>query len=33
MVEFAQRFPDRYYGVAIAEQHSVTLAAGMTLMD
>jgi 1-deoxy-D-xylulose-5-phosphate synthase len=29
MVEFAQRFPDRYYDVAIAEQHSVTLAAGM----
>ncbi|MEM1112072.1 MAG: 1-deoxy-D-xylulose-5-phosphate synthase [Pseudomonadota bacterium] len=29
MVEFAQRFPDRYYDVAIAEQHAVTLAAGM----
>ncbi|GAB3288378.1 1-deoxy-D-xylulose-5-phosphate synthase [Parahaliea aestuarii] len=29
MVDFAKRFPDRYYDVAIAEQHSVTLAAGM----
>ncbi len=29
MVEFARRFPDRYYDVAIAEQHAVTLAAGM----
>ncbi len=29
MVEFAERFPDRYYDVAIAEQHSVTLAAGL----
>jgi len=29
MVEFAQRFPERYYDVAIAEQHAVTLAAGM----
>jgi len=29
MVEFAQRFADRYYDVAIAEQHAVTLAAGM----
>jgi len=29
MVEFAERFPERYYDVAIAEQHSVTLAAGM----
>jgi len=29
MVEFAQRFPTRYYDVAIAEQHAVTLAAGM----
>ena len=29
MVEYAQRFPERYYDVAIAEQHSVTLAAGM----
>lgn len=29
MVEFAQRFTDRYHDVAIAEQHAVTLAAGM----
>jgi 1-deoxy-D-xylulose-5-phosphate synthase len=29
MVEFSRRFPDRYYDVAIAEQHAVTLAAGM----
>ena len=29
MVEFAERFPDRYADVAIAEQHAVTLAAGM----
>ena len=29
MVEFARRFPDQYYDVAIAEQHALTLAAGM----
>jgi 1-deoxy-D-xylulose-5-phosphate synthase len=29
MVEFASRFKDRYYDVAIAEQHAITLAAGM----
>jgi 1-deoxy-D-xylulose-5-phosphate synthase len=29
MVEFAKRFKDRYYDVAIAEQHAITLAAGM----
>ena len=29
LVEFSQRFPDRYFDVAIAEQHAVTLAAGM----
>lgn len=29
MVEFAKRFPERYYDVAIAEQHALTLAAGM----
>ena len=28
MVEFSERFPDRYFDVAIAEQHAVTLAAG-----
>ncbi len=29
MVEFDQKFPDRYYDVGIAEQHSVTFAAGL----
>ena len=29
MVDFAKRFKDRYYDVAIAEQHAITLAAGM----
>ena len=29
MVEFSKRFPDRYYDVAIAEQHALTMAAGM----
>jgi len=29
MVEFAKRFPERYHDVAIAEQHAVTLAAGL----
>ena len=29
MVEFEQRFPERYFDVGIAEQHAVTLAAGM----
>ena len=29
LVEFAERFPERYFDVAIAEQHAVTLAAGM----
>ena len=29
MVEFSKKFPDRYVDVGIAEQHSVTLAAGM----
>ncbi|NKI18081.1 1-deoxy-D-xylulose-5-phosphate synthase [Spongiibacter sp. KMU-166] len=29
MVEFSERFADRFYDVAIAEQHAVTLAAGM----
>jgi 1-deoxy-D-xylulose-5-phosphate synthase len=29
MVEFSQQFPDRYFDVAIAEQHSVTFAAGL----
>ena len=29
MVAYAHQYPDRFYDVAIAEQHSVTLAAGM----
>ncbi|MFC0349424.1 1-deoxy-D-xylulose-5-phosphate synthase [Undibacterium danionis] len=29
MVEFEQRFPNRYYDVGIAEQHSVTFAGGI----
>ncbi|HET7650141.1 MAG TPA: 1-deoxy-D-xylulose-5-phosphate synthase [Gammaproteobacteria bacterium] len=29
LVEFERRFPDRYFDVAIAEQHAVTLAAGL----
>ena len=33
LVEFEQRFPDRYFDVSIAEQHAVTLAAGMACED
>lgn len=29
MVQFAKQYPERYFDVAIAEQHAVTLAAGM----
>ncbi len=29
MVQFAKKFPERFFDVAIAEQHAVTLAAGM----
>ncbi|GAA8967651.1 1-deoxy-D-xylulose-5-phosphate synthase [Helicobacter pylori] len=29
LVEFEQRFPDRYFDVGIAEQHAVTFAAGL----
>ena len=29
MIEFARQFPERFFDVAIAEQHAVTLAAGM----
>ena len=29
LVEFAKQFPNRYFDVGIAEQHSVTLAAGL----
>ena len=31
MVEFEKKFPDRFYDVAIAEQHSVTFGAGLFL--
>ena len=33
LVEFSQRFPERYFDVAIAEQHAVTLAAGLACQD
>lgn len=33
MVEYSERFPDRYFDVAIAEQHALTLAAGMACDD
>ncbi|WP_445358982.1 1-deoxy-D-xylulose-5-phosphate synthase [Microbulbifer sp. ANSA005] len=33
MVEFSKRFPDRFHDVAIAEQHAVTLAAGLACED
>lgn len=29
LIQFAEQYPDRYFDVAIAEQHAVTLAAGM----
>jgi 1-deoxy-D-xylulose-5-phosphate synthase len=29
LVEFSKKYPERYFDVAIAEQHAVTLAAGM----
>ena len=31
MVEFSQQHPDRYFDVAIAEQHAVTFAAGLAI--
>ena len=31
MVAFSQHYPDRYFDVAIAEQHAVTLAAGLAI--
>lgn len=31
LVEFDQRFPKRFFDVAIAEQHSLTIAAGMVM--
>ena len=33
MVEFAGRFPDRYFDVGIAEQHAMTFAAGLACCD
>lgn len=33
MESFAKRFPDRFFDVAIAEQHALTLAAGMACDD
>jgi 1-deoxy-D-xylulose-5-phosphate synthase len=29
LIEFAEKFPDRFYDVGIAEEHAVTMAAGM----
>ena len=31
LVEFSKRFPQRYFDVAIAEQHAVTFAAGLAI--
>ena len=31
LVEFSKKFPERYFDVAIAEQHSVTFAAGLAI--
>lgn len=31
MVEFSQQYPERYFDVAIAEQHAVTFAAGLAI--
>jgi len=31
LLEFAQRFPDRFFDVGIAEQHAVTFAAGLAM--
>jgi 1-deoxy-D-xylulose-5-phosphate synthase len=33
LVAFSERFPERYFDVAIAEQHAVTLAAGQACLD
>jgi 1-deoxy-D-xylulose-5-phosphate synthase len=33
LVAFSERFPERYFDVGIAEQHAVTLAAGMACED
>src|SRR6185369_7935936 len=31
LVEYSKRFPERYYDVAIAEQHAITFAAGLAM--
>ncbi len=33
LVEFSQRYPERYFDVGIAEQHAVTFAAGLATED
>ena len=33
LVEFSKKYPERYFDVAIAEQHSVTFAAGLAVGD
>lgn len=33
MIRFAERFPERYFDVGIAEQHAVTFAAGLACED
>jgi len=33
LVEFSRKFPERYFDVAIAEQHAVTFAAGLAAED
>ncbi|HHQ4569242.1 TPA: 1-deoxy-D-xylulose-5-phosphate synthase [Aeromonas veronii] len=33
LVKFSQQYPDRYFDVAIAEQHAVTFATGLAIAD
>ena len=33
LVEFKQKFPERYFDVAIAEQHALTFAAGLACQN
>ena len=33
LVKFSQQYPDRYFDVAIAEQHAVTFAAGLAIAE
>ena len=33
LVEFSQKFPERYFDVAIAEQHALTFAAGLACQN